>query len=831
MAVPSGQFKLGPVVLPETRRPRPVVAYTGAVALVAAATAVRAGLSPWVTADQIVFVTFFPVLFVAAWILGPKPTLLATALSALCADFFFIAPRGTFGSKDPAGYLGIAVLILCGIAIAILAEREHRARVLAEAQAEENAQLRDLAEEAASQAEEEAARAEEEAARAEEEAARAEDEAQRGLLLLNERDRLIAELELERTSLQAIVKYLPVGLVMRSADSGEVTFVNGQVEQLLGVLPGPDTWRDAITSLAFRRFDGSPIGVNELPLSRVLRDGLPISEDVECTRADGQPLALHFEAGPVKDADGNVTGGVLTMLDVTARRRTEETVRFLAEASTALGVSLDYEATLATVARLAVPALADWCSIDLAEPDGTLRRIAITNTDATREPWAWELERRFPATRAAGGGAYQVLDSGESSFVPVITPEMIAASAHDPEYIRIIGELGLVSYIGVPLAAHGQVFGVLSFVTSDSSRHYTTADLRLAEALGQRAGAAVDIARRHRETVESANMLAAMLTASPVGQAFVDRDLRYVAVNPALAALHGVPVDEHFGRAIRDVLPVWADPLEPMHRAVFETGQPVLDRELTLPAPGGGEYHLLVNCFPVLGADGEVRWVGVTKADVTERRRSEQALRTSEARLRGVVESPLIGIGFYDRDGRVTSANGALADLLGYTREEIANGVLRWDSNLTAPEFRYLDEQAGREVEETGASRAYEKELIRKDGTRVPVLAGGSRLSEDGRTGVFYILDLTERRRVTEQVQAAQRLEAVGRLAGGVAHEINNALQGVLGFNSFILKRLEEGHPVRSDAEQVHASGERAARITQQLLAYSRRQVLQQKDL
>lgn len=817
MADPPRQFNVGPVVLPQTHRPRPVVAYTGAIALVVAATSLRAGLAPWIRADQIVFVTFFPALFIAAWILGPKPTLLATALSALSADFFFITPPGTFGSKDPAGYFGIAILILCGIAIAILAEREHRARVLAEFQAEENAQLRDLAEEAASQAEEEAERAE--------------DETQRGLLLVKEREQLIAELEHERTSLQAIVKYLPVGLVMRSAASGEVTFVNGQVEQLLGVLPGPDTWRDAITTLAFRRLDGSPIGVNDLPLSRVLRDGTPVSEDVECTRADGRPLSLHFDAGPVKDAHGTVTGGVLTMLDVTERRRTEEAVRFLAEASTALGVSLDYEATLATVARLAVPVLADWCSIDLAEPDGTLRRIAITHTDASREAWAWELERRFPATRAVGGGAYEVLDSGESAFVPVITPEMIAASGHDPEYIRIIGELGLASYIGVPLAAHGQVFGVLSFVTADSSRQYTAADLRLAEALGQRAGAAVDIARRHRETVEGSNMLAAMLTASPVGQAFVDRDLCYVAVNPALAALHGVTVDAHLGRPIRDVLPAWADQLETMHRQVFATGQPVLDRELTLPMPGGGEYRLMVNCFPVRGAGGEVRWVGVTKADVTERRRNEQALRTSEARLRGVVESPLIGIGFYDRDGRVTSANGALTDLLGYTREEIANGVLRWDSNLTAPECRYLDEQASREVQATGTSRAYEKELIRKDGTRVPVLAGASRLSEDGHTGVFYILDLTERRRVTEQVQAAQRLEAVGRLAGGVAHEINNALQGVLGFNSFILKRLEERHPVRSDAEQVQASGERAARITQQLLAYSRRQVLQQKDV
>jgi len=111
------------------------------------------------------------------------------------------------------------------------------------------------------------------------------------------------------------------------------------------------------------------------------------------------------------------------------------------------------------------------------------------------------------------------------------------------------------------------------------------------------------------------------------------------------------------------------------------------------------------------------------------------------------------------------------------------------------------------------------------------VVAGGARLDDDGRTGVFYVLDLTERRRVEEQAQAAQRLEAVGRLAGGVAHEINNALQGVLGFNAFVVRRLGPEHAAHGDAMRVQQSAERAARIAQQLLAYSRRQVLQQIDL
>jgi signal transduction histidine kinase/CheY-like chemotaxis protein len=128
-------------------------------------------------------------------------------------------------------------------------------------------------------------------------------------------------------------------------------------------------------------------------------------------------------------------------------------------------------------------------------------------------------------------------------------------------------------------------------------------------------------------------------------------------------------------------------------------------------------------------------------------------------------------------------------------------------------------------------SHPYAKDLLRKDGTRVPVLAGGARFDESGEIGVFYILDLTERRRVEEQAQAAQRLEAVGRLAGGVAHEINNALQSVLGFNRYVLKALSPDHVARPDADQVQTAAMRAATITRQLLTYSRQQVLQPADI
>jgi PAS domain S-box-containing protein len=632
-----------------TLRARPLAACSAAIALVLLATAARQLLSALIGPTSLSFLTYFPAMFLAAWALGPWPTLLTGSLSALIADYLFLAPTGRFFPKDTVSLVGLVLFAVGTVAVALLGAREHAAR--------------------------------------------------------RDAERSAAEAEEERARLAAVVEQLPVGVVMRSADDGRVMLFNSQVERMLGRAPAADMSPQLLAAFGMRRPDGTPFRTEDLPLPRVLRSGEAVSDEVDCTRPDGRRVTLHFHAAPVKDAAGRVTAGVLAVTDVTERRRSEEAIRFLAEASAALGASLDYEATLATVARLAVPALADWCAVDLVGPDGALRRIAISHVDPIRESLAWELERRFPPGPDSHAVRYRVLRSGASLLMPAVTDELLNETGRDPEYLRLLREIGLDSYIGVPLAAHGRVFGVLSLRMARSGRHYTPADLRLAEALGQRAGAAVDNARRHHAAVESLNMLDAVLAASPVGQAFVDRDLRYVHVNPTLAALHGVPVEEHINRSISEVLPAWAPALEPMHRRVLETADPVLEQEVVVPSPAGGQYQLLVSCYPVRDAAGVVRWVGCTKADVTERRRMQ------------------------------------------------------------------------------------------------------------------------------EQAQAAQRLEAVGRLAGGVAHEINNALQGVIGFNAFILNQIGDGHPLHSDARQVQVSAERAARIAQQLLAYSRRQVLQQLDL
>lgn len=178
-------------------------------------------------------------------------------------------------------------------------------------------------------------------------------------------------------------------------------------------------------------------------------------------------------------------------------------VRFLADATTELSKSLDYETTLANVARLAVPTFADWCAIDVVEDD-RLHRLAVEHVDPDKVRLALELERRYPADREAPNGAWEVMRTGQSTLIPEVTDEMLVASAKDEEHLRLARQLRLHSALVVPLIARGRVLGVITWVSAESERRYTEADVAFAEDLGRRGAIAIDNAQLHSETREAA---------------------------------------------------------------------------------------------------------------------------------------------------------------------------------------------------------------------------------------------------------------------------------------------------------------------------------------
>jgi signal transduction histidine kinase len=184
--------------------------------------------------------------------------------------------------------------------------------------------------------------------------------------------------------------------------------------------------------------------------------------------------------------------------DVTARRNADEAGHYLGEATAILASSLEYEATLASAARLVVPRLADWCSVDLVTDGGGIERVAVAHADPEKVRWAEEIHRRYPPRPDAPTGVPSVIRTGQPEIAPEITDEMLRASIADPEYLALMRGIGLRSAMIVPLVAHGRTLGALSLIAAESGRRYGDADLQLALELARRAALAVDNARLHR---------------------------------------------------------------------------------------------------------------------------------------------------------------------------------------------------------------------------------------------------------------------------------------------------------------------------------------------
>ncbi len=173
---------------------------------------------------------------------------------------------------------------------------------------------------------------------------------------------------------------------------------------------------------------------------------------------------------------------------------------FLATASQTLSESFDYSDRLKKVAELAVPKIADWCTVDILDKDGILQRLAVVHTDPQKVALAFELQRRFPPNPEAPSGTYNVIRTGKSEFYPDITEELVVASTDNREIVDIIRELGLRSSMTVPLTSHGHTLGALTLVMAESGRHFDASDLSLVEDLARRAALLIDNAKLFTET-------------------------------------------------------------------------------------------------------------------------------------------------------------------------------------------------------------------------------------------------------------------------------------------------------------------------------------------
>jgi signal transduction histidine kinase len=204
---------------------------------------------------------------------------------------------------------------------------------------------------------------------------------------------------------------------------------------------------------------------------------------------------------------GNLVSAAMTTAELyDAQRRSREQSDLLAEATTVLSASLDYQETLTRIVHLAVPHIADWCALDLENEQGVVERLAVAHTDALKVEKARQLAERYPPDPTSRYGIHEVFRTGAPILVPELTEATLRERVRSPEHLAAIRELDVRSYMCVPLRTHGRTIGVLTFVAGRARRGYGAADLQFAQDVAARAALAVENARAYEETRRANNL-------------------------------------------------------------------------------------------------------------------------------------------------------------------------------------------------------------------------------------------------------------------------------------------------------------------------------------
>ena len=327
---------------------------------------------------------------------------------------------------------------------------------------------------------------------------------------------------------------------------------------------------------------------------------------------------------------GNIAAASIDISELyTAKEEDRKRALFLAGASAVLATSLDVETTLNAIARLAVPAIAEWCTIDLLDSDGSLRRVSVMHSDPARAAWARSIFDRNPIR--SGSPLFRILDGLRGVLTGRFSEEELRDGARSEEHFEALKSVRLNSSIIVPLYARGEKFGIVCLYRSDPAKPFEKRDLSLAEELAARAALAIHSARLHRAVAESAERLG--ISADAAGLGIFDWDLETGCV-----LWENQRIYEIFGRDPRDG-PVpeeefFRDFLHPDDRDLFR-------KALNTPRDGQERFQIICR---IIRHDGEPRivefagrvdvseagspkrMIGVI-ADITERRRLEERLR------------------------------------------------------------------------------------------------------------------------------------------------------------------------------------------------------------
>lgn len=350
--------------------------------------------------------------------------------------------------------------------------------------------------------------------------------------------------------------------------------------------------------------------------------------------------------------------------------------------------------------------------------------------------------------------------------------------------------------------------------------------------------------------------LEAVLQASPAAIIVADASGKLVQMNPANERLWGKAPYSSSVEEYAKWKGWWADgtdkhgrPLKPhewaMARALRGEVSPGDIVEIK-PFGTTNERRIMINSgAPVRSQTGEILGAIVAQMDITALKKSEQALRESERRLRVFFESDMIGASYWTMDGKIIQANNKFLQIIGYSRNELNAGMISW-CEMTPPEYRHLDEHALEELKTHGVVTPYEKEYIRKDGTRIPILLGAAMLDDNGREGVAIVLDIIHRKqaeaalrqakdelahtneeleqRVRDRTESLQEtVNELEHFSYTISHDMRAPLRTMQGFSELLLEQHQEHSSISKDLlKRIQVAARRMDALITDALQYSR---------
>jgi PAS domain S-box-containing protein len=385
---------------------------------------------------------------------------------------------------------------------------------------------------------------------------------------------------------------------------------------------------------------------------------------------------------------------------------------------------------------------------------------------------------------------------------------------------------GLLASASFPFKLHGVIRGVLTLFAGEKA-YFLKDEVELMASVANTMSFALDAWEREeqRKRAEALSIqLAAVVESSD--DPILSNDTRGIITswNRGSEKTFGYSAEEVVGTPFLRLVP---EEHHAKEQAIYEQvihGSEGMDSHETVRRTKSGQLiHVSVTVSPIRNAAGDIVGVSRVSRDITQAKRVE-------TRLRRLMDSNVQGVFFWDLNGEVIDANDAFLTLTRFTREDLKAGRINWVT-MTPPEYHAVDQRAIEELVARGICTPYEKEFIRNDGTRAAILLGSARFEDAPNEGVCFVLDLTDQKRLERQVVQAQKMESIGALAAGVAHDFNNVL-AVIQMQADLLKATGHITPDQLEAaDDITAAVGRASTLTRQLLLFSSREMFQPRDI